>query len=283
MSQKRESKYVRFARLGYAVAQASVPRYAHPKSPQRFTQPQIVVCLLLTQYLNLSYRNTEEWLLASAEVRDTLELSEVPDHTTISRMLKGLTLTRPETLLAQVLNQLEGKEDVVALDATGFRFTQASAYYTTRSGRKYRDWVKGVYAVGTASQMILAGASAHHVVHDSRFLAPLKSRIARYGQQKNGKRDWLLLADAGFDTATLTDRDLVPPIRRGGKLVDPERKARADLVAQARLEGLFGQRWKCETVHSVIKRLFGDVIRSRAWRLQRREPLLKALVYNLHR
>jgi hypothetical protein len=28
MSEKRESKYVRFARLAYAVAQASVPRYA---------------------------------------------------------------------------------------------------------------------------------------------------------------------------------------------------------------------------------------------------------------
>jgi hypothetical protein len=66
MNEKRESKYVRFARLAYAIAQASVPRYAHPKSPQRFTQPQLVVCLLLTQYLNLSYRNTEEWLLASA-------------------------------------------------------------------------------------------------------------------------------------------------------------------------------------------------------------------------
>ncbi len=283
MSQKRESKYVRFVRLAYRVAQASVPRYAHPKSPQRFTQPQLVVCLLLTQYLNLSYRNTEEWLLASAEVRDVLELSRVPDHTTISRMLKRLTLARLEALLAQVLSQMEEKEEVVAVDATGFRLSQASAYYTTRSGRPYRDWVKGVYAVGTGSQMILAGASAHHVVHDTRFLAPLKSRIARYGKQKNGKRDWLMVADAGFDTATLTDRDLVPPIRRGGNLVDPARKARADLVSQARLEGLFGQRWKCETVHSVIKRLFGDVIRSRSWRLQRREPMLKALVYNLHR
>jgi IS5 family transposase len=283
MSQKRESKYVRFARLAYAVAQVSVPRYAHPKSPQRFTQPQLVVCLLLTQYLNLSYRNTEEWLLASAEVRDVLELTEVPDHTTISRMLKRLTLLRLEALLTQVLNQLEGKEDVVAIDATGFRFTSASAYYTTRSGRKHRDWVKGVYVVGTRSQMILAWASAHHVVHDTRFLAPLKLRIARYGRQKNGKRDWLLLADAGFDCPKLTDRDLAPPIRRGGKLVDPDRKARADLVSQARLDGLFGQRWKSETVHSVIKRLFGDVIRSRSWRLQRREPMLKALVYNIHR
>lgn len=283
MSRKRESKYVRFARLAYAVAQASVPRYAHPKSPQRFTQPQLVVCLLLTQYLNLSYRNTEEWLLASAEVREVLGLTQVPDHTTISRMLKRLTLARLEAMLTQVLSQLEGKEDVVAIDATGFRLTSASAYYTTRRGRKYRDWVKGVYVVGTRSQMILAGASAHHVVHDTRFLAALKSRMARYGKRKNGKRDWLLLADAGFDSPKLTDRDLAPPIRRGGKLVDPDRKARADLVSQARLDGLFGQRWKSETVHSVIKRLLGDVIRSRSWRLQRREPMLKAIVYNLHR
>ena len=100
---------------------------------------------------------------------------------------------------------------------------------------------------------------------------------------KNGKRDWLLLADAGFDSPTLTDLDLAPPIRRGGKLVDSDRQARAELVSQARLDGLFGQRWKSETVQSVIKRLFGDVIRSRSWRLQRREPMLKALVYNLHR
>jgi hypothetical protein len=32
-----------------------------------------------------------------------------------------------------------------------------------------------------------------------------------------------------------------------------------------------------------MKRLFGDVIRACSWRLQRREPMLKALAYNLHR
>jgi len=111
-----------------------VPRYAHPKSPQRFTQPQLVVCLLLTHYLNLSYRNTEEWLLASAEVCDVLELTVVPDHTTIASMLKRLTPARLEALLGQVLSQLQEKEAGVALDATGFRFTSASAHYTTRSG-----------------------------------------------------------------------------------------------------------------------------------------------------
>ncbi len=36
-------------------------------------------------------------------------------------------------------------------------------------------------------------------------------------------------------------------------------KATAELVIQARLDGLYGQRWKCETMHSVIKRKFGTL------------------------
>ncbi|MDW8332469.1 MAG: hypothetical protein RMK43_12525 [Cyclobacteriaceae bacterium] len=77
--------------------------------------------------------------------------------------------------------------------------------------------------------------------------------------------------------------DILPPVRRHGKLVDPQRKARADLVAASRLDGLFGQRWKTETVNSVIKRKFGDTIRSRKTHLQNREPIIKGLVYNIHR
>ena len=49
------------------------------------------------------------------------------------------------------------------------------------------------------------------------------------------------------------------------------------------LTGLFGQRWKTETVHSVIKRKFGDQIRSTLKSRQNQEPIIKALVYNLHR
>ncbi len=57
---------------------------------------------------------------------------------------------------------------------------------------------------------------------------------------------------------------------------------RAELVAAARLDGVFGQRWKSETVISVIKRKFGDAIRARLRRLQLREPVIKGLVYILH-
>ncbi len=57
----------------------------------------------------------------------------------------------------------------------------------------------------------------------------------------------------------------------------------AELVEWAKASGLYGQRWKVETVISGIKRKFGDGVRSRKLRLARREVLAKGVVYNLHR
>ena len=107
-----------------------------------------------------------------------------------------------------------------------------------------------------------------------RHLHGLKREIRRYGHREGGKWAWLLLADSAFDGAA-TEGDLVPPIRRGGNLLAPKRRARAELVDRARLDGIYGQRWKSETVQSVIKRKFGDTIRSRKRFLQRREAAVK--------
>jgi hypothetical protein len=111
----------------------------------------------------------------------------------------------------------------------------------------------------------------------------LRRDARRYGRSRGRERLWLLVADAGFDGRGVRDGDLIPPVRRHRKLVAPTRRARADLVAAARLGGGYGQRWKGEAVHSVIQRKTGDAIRSRLPRNQRLEPALKGLDYNLHR
>ncbi len=177
-----------------------------------------------------------------------------------------------EKMKNQLLNENGVNEDSVAADSTGFSPGQASLYYQTRTGRLYQRWVKGVYAVGTASQFILAWRSGWGPGSDVAYLPGLRRDARRYGRYQGKRKAWVMMADAGFDGQTVRDDDLIPPIRRGGTLLNPERKARADLVSQARLDGLFGQRWKTETVNSVIKRKFGDTIRSRKRSLQRREP-----------
>ena len=276
---KKTSRYVTFAKIAYALAQANYPLYRRRKSKKTFSQPQLVACVLLMMYLNQSYRDFEEWLYASEQVCAALGLQRVPDHTTLNRAFQRLTETRLRRRLDTLLKQLKVKEEVVAGDSTGSTLSQASAYYRTRSGQRFRGWIKGSYAVGTQSQLILAASgSRRNSPNDAHLLKPLRAGAHPYVH----KRRWLFLGDAGFDCQAVTSRDIIPPIRRGGRLVAPARKARADLVSQARLDGLFGQRWKSETVHSVIKRKFGDQIRSTLKARQNREPVIKAVVYNIH-
>ena len=279
----KESRLIRVARLAYFIARKALPVYTHPKSPHHYTFPQLAACVLLTFYLDLSYRDMEDWLLASDQVREVLELQKVPDHTTLWRTFNRLTLSRIRRMLRELLNLLGVKENIISVDSTGFRLSQASAYYITRKGKTYREWIKGAYAVGASSQMILAFRQGKGPGSDARFRKGLKRDAAPYGEKENGRPCWLLVGDAGFDGANVDEEDIIPPIRRGGNLVSPERIARKERVDAARLDGIYGQRWKSETVHSVIKRKFGDDIRSRSTRRQMREPAIKGLVYALHR
>lgn len=90
------------------------------------------------------------------------------------------------------------------------------------------------------------------------------------------------MADSGFDAKTARPDDLIPPIRRGSGLKRQDRIERMELVLAAKLDGYFGQRWKVEMVNSVIKRKFGDEIRSRKPSRRYREPIVKGLIYDIH-
>lgn len=283
----RESRYVTVARLAYQVTQASLPLYSHTKSPHRFTLPQLAACVLLGFYIDKSYRDTEEFLLAAEAVCRELELKHVPTYSTLSRTYKKLNQAdwqrMLELFLAAVNDGAGVEEAYVAIDSTYFAPTQASLHYITRSGRTYQNNFKGVYAVGTQSQFILAMRSGLGTSNDAPYLACLR-RSARHSGvlTAHGKRSQVVLADKGFDGRGVIRSDIVPPIRRGGKLIAPERRAKLDQVSQARLDGLYGQRWKVETVNSVIKRKFGSAVRSRRYQRQLREALVRALVYNIH-
>ena len=275
---KRESQYVRVAKIAYRLCQSVVKTYTHPKSPHHFTQPQLMACVLLMFYVRKSYRDMEEWLLATDQVCEALELKRVPDHTTLNRTYKRFRVRLLDQLQETLLDELGPEEEGVVFDTTGFAPTQASVHYLARCGRKYNHFAKGGYAVGIESQLILAAISGQGPGADTPFLEPLRRKVGRYVR----KRNWVVLADSGFDAKTVRSGDLIPPIRRGGVMKHTERIQRMELVSAARLDGYFGKRWIVETVNSVIKRKFGDDLRSRKPARRHREPIVKALIYNIH-
>ncbi len=95
-------------------------------SPHLYTFPQLAACVLLGFYLNVSYRDLEEWLRASDRVCQALELEQVPDHTTLYRAYQRLRMRDLEEIKRVLLEKLGVEEEVMASDSTGFRLTQAS-------------------------------------------------------------------------------------------------------------------------------------------------------------
>jgi hypothetical protein len=279
----RESRFVRIAKLAYHIAQQTLPTYSHPKSRHDYTFPQRVACVMLKIYLNYTYRDLEEWLLATDQVRQALQLTRVPDHTTLYRTFAKLSQAQWQQLNDALLQHLQVNEMTVAVDTTGFRTDTASAYYQSRCGRKRRSWHKGGFVVGTASQLIVGMRVGRGPGSDAPWLAPLRAQARRYVVRRGRSARFWLLADAGFDGRDVEWTDVVPPIRRGGRLRAWSRVLRAEIVERVKASGLYGQRWKVETVISVIKRKFGDGVRSRRLRLARCEVLAKGVVYNLHR
>ncbi|GIV84514.1 MAG: hypothetical protein KatS3mg052_1521 [Candidatus Roseilinea sp.] len=168
----------------------------------------------------MSYRDFEELLLMSQELRDALELTAVPDYSTLNRMYHRFRVDKMnEALLRALDNGGLVQEDAITLDSTGFRPTNASAYFQTRRGKRFKRWLKGAYAVGVSSQMILAVVHGVGPSNDAPHLSTLKRRAGRYGKrEKSGHPVWVALADSGFDSAAIGPRDIIPPIRRGGSL-----------------------------------------------------------------
>ena len=280
---ERESHYVQIARKAYSYARAVLPKYKHPKSPHKYGYAQLASCVLLMLYVKLSYRDMEEWLLATNRVCDVLGLTVVPDHTTLCRTFHSLRMQEWEQLLRAILQEHQQAEQWFIADTTNYRLNHASLYYITRTGRQYNDWIKGGYIMGFESKLIVGWRVGRGAMGgDQRYLQPLKRQAARYGQRWKNYRDWVVMADSGFDAKDAIPDDLIPLNQHGQKrIVKQHRQLRQDFVDQAKMDGFWGYRWWIETVMSVIKRKFGEGVRSRSIRLQRREAVAKAFLYNL--
>ena len=81
---------ITLARAALKLGQQALDDYSHPKSPQKFTQPQLFAMLVLKQFFKLDYRGIVEWLANWSELRQALELKGIPAHSTLFEASKRL-------------------------------------------------------------------------------------------------------------------------------------------------------------------------------------------------
>ena len=283
--------------VAYEAAREALPAYRHKYSPKKFSQPQLLACLVLKEFLRVDYRGLTAHLADHPDLLESIGLKAVPHYTTFQKAAARLLAVRPGRLMFDAVLERARRDGtrkrrvrLAAVDGTGLESHHVSRYFTKRraagtDGARtvYTHFPKVVLVVDCASHMILSavpgrGPATDLVQFGRAFcLAARRARIE------------VLLGDADYDSERLHvavrkrgTRTIIPPTRGRPSPNPPAGRWRRVMRERfARLKRSYGQRWQIETVNSMIKRRLGSALRARSEAGRAREIVLRAITHNV--
>jgi IS5 family transposase len=281
---------VRFARLTLEVSEAVLPRQRTKFSKRQFTQPQLLSVLCLMRYEDWTFREAEVRLSEHAELRSALQLTSVPDYTTIYRFLTRLREEDVGRVLHEIVRRMPGRWEspaTVAVDATGLAqgavstFFVRRMYHHTQQPLPWRHWLKWLAVVDVDRQIILAQSARQAPWNDC---ANLPSLVAEAHQHTPVD---CVLADAEFDSERnhtfcrqqLKADSIIPAKRFTSRRATGVRGQMRENFPRDQ----YTKRSLIETVFSVAKRKLSCRAPGRTIATQTRQALLLGLTYNLYR
>ena len=289
----------RVLQVAYDAARQAVPAHRHRFSPKKFTQPQLLACLVLKEFLRLDYRGLAAHLADHGELTRLLALKAIPHYTTLQKAAARLLRAAPaRALFDAVLDRAlrakvrRRRVPLAAVDGTGMETRHTSRYYVKRRSRTgsetqettYSKYPKVVLVTDCQSHLVLAAVPGRGPGSDlQQFEAAIKDAAGR-------ARIGTLLGDADYDAEWVHEqaretygiRTIIPPERGRPSEKPPAGRWRRWMRQQfSRLKAKYGQRWQTETVNSMIKRRLGSALRARTYWSQCREIILRVITHNV--
>jgi len=267
------------------VKATRITPYSCKYSKKNYTQYQLLVLILFKDYRNQHYREFIEDIEDMESIQKELELSAIPHFTTLQKFFCRIKTLYLRYAFRKTLDLFYSDNDsipVTAIDSSGFTSGYSSHYYSVRTGKIRKHFLKISISVDTDKQVITGFIASKSRVHDTRHARRLLRQC-----HKIRKSDCYVM-DKGYDSEEIhclireeLNADSIIPIRSwNNDVIGGFYRQRMALNFD---DVRYRKRQQVENRFSVLKRKFSGDLKSRRYFAQIKEIAGKMIVCNLHR
>jgi hypothetical protein len=279
------SRNIRFIHAAISVVKSThLPLYSCRFSKKLYTQHQLLVLVLFKDYRNQHYREFVEDVGDMEKIQEILNLSIVPHFTTLQKFLCRIKSLYLRITFRKTLNLFYTNDDkipITAIDSSGFTSGYCSHYYSVRTGKIRKHFLKTSISVDTDQRAITGFVASKSRVHDTQHAPKLLRQC-----HKIRKSDCYVM-DKGYDSEEihrliredLHSESIIPLRSWNNEIIGGT--YRQEMARQFNVEK-YGRRQLVENRFSVLKRKFSGDLKARKFLIQMKEIANKMIVCNIH-
>jgi Transposase DDE domain len=285
-NKKSTSRNIRFIQAALSVVKSThLEPYSSKFSKRIYTQHQLLVLVLFKDFRNQHYREFSEDVRDMEGVQEILDLSVVPHFTTLQKFLCRIKTLYLRFTFRKTVNLFYTTNEnipITAIDSSGFTSGYCSHYFSERTGKIRKHFLKTSISVDTDQQVITGFIASKSRVHDTRHAEKLLRQC-----HKIRKSDCYVM-DKGYDSEeihrlireNLHANSVIPTRSWSNEIIGG--KYRQEMARQFN-DTIYPRRQLVENKFSVLKRKFNGDLKARKFLIQMKEIANKMIVCNIHR